>query len=351
MENLQYALFSSININDSFFDSLKEDYAEFSGWFNKKAQAGERAYVLYRGNIIDGFMYLKTEAEAIDDVDPPLPYGVHLKIGTFKFNSQGTRRGERFVKKVFDHAIEEGVSDIYVTIFSKHEYLMQLFMKYGFTIHGSKETPNGTENVLTRNMGVITGNNLFDYPHISTAEKRKFLLAIFPQFHTKMLPDSILNNEAHDIIKDVSHTNSIHKIYICGMDDVAQFRPGDSIVIYRTSDNRGPAEYRSVATSICVFEEYRNVHNFESEDDFLRYCAPYSVFSNEELTSIYRAKRYCHIIRFTYNAAMSKRVNRKSLIENAGLSRSIRWSTFELSNEQFLRIAELGEVNESLIIN
>lgn len=351
MENLQYAFFSEININDSFFDSLKEDYAEFSGWFNKKSQAGERAYVLYRGNIIDGFMYLKTEEEVIDDVEPPLPYGVHLKIGTFKFNSQGTRRGERFIKKVFDHAIEEDVSDIYVTIFSKHEYLMHLFMKYGFGVHGSKETPNGTENVLTRKMRSITGNHLFDYPHINAAGNRKHLLAIWPEFHTKMLPDSILNNEAHSIIKDVSHTNSIHKIYICAMDDVTEFRAGDSIVIYRTGDGQGPAEYRSVATSICVFEEYRHMHEFASEEEFLRYCAPYSVFTNEELTTIYRKKRYCHIIRFTYNAAMSKRVTRNSLINDAGLSRNIRWSTFELSDEQFKKIANLGEIHESLIIN
>ncbi|WP_444943430.1 hypothetical protein ACJJIK_17095 [Microbulbifer sp. ZKSA006] len=351
MENLQYALFSDININDSFFDSLKEDYSEFSGWFTRKALAGEKAYVLYRENTIDGFMYLKTEEEIVDDVDPPLPYGTHLKIGTFKFNSQGTRRGERFIKKIFDHAIEENVSDIYVTIFSKHEYLMHLFMKYGFSIHGSKETPNGTEHVLTRKMGSITGNTLHDYPYINTIDNRKHLLAIKPEYHTRMLPDSILNNETHNIIKDVSHTNSIHKIYICAMDGVTLYKKGDLIVIYRTSDGLGPAKFRSVATSIGILEEYKNIQEFSSESEFLSYCSPYSVFSNEELISIFRQQQFHHILRFTYNAAMSKRVTRGTLIEDAGLNPNSYWGSMELSDEQFGKITKLGEVNESIIVN
>lgn len=40
--DLQLQPFSAINLADSFFDSLKEAYPEFSVWYNKKAAAGER---------------------------------------------------------------------------------------------------------------------------------------------------------------------------------------------------------------------------------------------------------------------------------------------------------------------
>ena len=33
MDNLIYSKFSEIDLNDPFFDSLKDDYKEFSDWF------------------------------------------------------------------------------------------------------------------------------------------------------------------------------------------------------------------------------------------------------------------------------------------------------------------------------
>ncbi len=293
MENLFYQKFSQINLNDPFFSTLKADYGEFSTWFAKKANEGESAYVLYnQQQSIEGFMYLKIEKGIVTDTNPPLRDATHLKIGTFKFDSAGTRRGERFIKKVFDHAIEYKVDDIYVTIFDKHEYLITLLQRYGFDIIAKKQTLNGIENVLFRDMATVTGEIIRDYPKFETRGNNKYLMSIYPDYHTRMLPDSILNNESHDLIQDVSHTNSIHKIYLCAMEGTANFRPGDIIVTYRTSDRQGPARYRSVITSVCVVEEYRNIGEFSTLASFLQYAGSYSVFSVDELTRFYRSKRY-----------------------------------------------------------
>lgn len=62
-------------------------------------------------------MYLKIENENVTDVTPQLPMRKHLKVGTFKFESRGTLRGERFIKKIFDHALECDADDIYVTVY------------------------------------------------------------------------------------------------------------------------------------------------------------------------------------------------------------------------------------------
>ncbi|HEY5563720.1 MAG TPA: hypothetical protein VIK72_18525 [Clostridiaceae bacterium] len=52
-----------------------------------------------------------------------------------------------------------------------------------------------------------------------------------------------------------------------------------------------------------------------------------------------------------YNIALKKRPIRKELIEDVGLDRNERWVALELTNESLLKILELGDVDESFIIN
>ena len=128
-------------------------------------------------------------------------------------------------------------------------------------------------------------------------------------------------------------------------------RKGDVIVIYRTSDDQGPAYYRSVATSICVLEEYRSIRSFDDRTDFLSYCRPFSVFSDDELERFWIEKKYPHIIRFTYNIALKKRPNRGALIEKVGLTTQARWGFMPLTIPQLLHIARLGQIHENLVVN
>ncbi|MEC5342180.1 N-acetyltransferase [Brenneria populi] len=357
MENLKYISFNQVDFSDPFFDSLKNDYAHgFVEWFEKKSTSpDELAYVLYDDyGKIDGFMYLKIEMGIVNDVAPNLTSNKHLKVGTFKFNPKGTLRGQRFLKKIFDHALKDSVDDIYVTIFDKHDYLIRLFQIYGFVNVGKKTSANGIENVLVREMNAnhLTGDLLSDYPYINNRNKeRKFILSIYPTFHTRLFPDSKLITESPDIVADVSHTNSIRKIYICAMADVANMNPNDIIIIYRTNDNKGPAYHRSVVTSLCVVEKVRNINSFITEKEFLEYCSKYSVFTKSELCGFYKTKKYPYIISFTYNLALPKRLNRAKLINDVGLNPNAYWGVMELTDSQFDNIINLGEVNESIIVN
>ncbi|WP_434998375.1 N-acetyltransferase [Pectobacterium brasiliense] len=357
MENLKYIPFNQVNFTDPFFDSLKSDYSHgFIGWFEKKCLSPEDlAYVLYDDSgRIDGFMYLKIEKGVVDDVEPNLTSNKHLKVGTFKFNPKGTLRGQRFLKKIFDHALKENVDDIYVTIFDKHDYLIRLFQKYGFVNVGSKTSKNGVENVLVREMNSenLTGDLLSDYPYINNRKnERKFILSIYPAFHTRLFPDSKLINESPNIITDISHANSIRKIYICAMGGVMDMRANDIVIIYRTTNKQGSAYYRSVITSLCVVEKVRNINSFVTEKEFIDYCSRYSVFTESELRDFYKTKKYPYIISFTYNLALPKRLNRATLINNAGLNPNDYWGVMELTDGQFNNIISLGEVNESIIVN
>lgn len=346
--NLTYVKFEDINLGDAFFNSLKQDYVEFSNWFVKKAQ--EKAYVFKKENdSIAGFLYLKVETSTIDDVEPILSKNRRLKIGTFKINAHGTRMGERFIKKALDHALYQKVNEVYVTIFPHHTQLINLFSKYGFEEVAKKITGNGTELVLAKEMGVIKGNVHVDYPHVN-GNFRKYILSLYPQWHSRLLPDSILNNENPDaVVNDTSHTNSIHKIYLTAMDGVEQLQPNDTLVIYRTSDRKGPAHYRSVATSVCVVEEVININQFPDENSFLEYSSSYSIFTEQELIKFFAYKKYPTVIKFSYNIALKKRVTRGQMIEDLGIKSSY-WGFFQLTDKQFSGIIEKGDIDESLIV-
>lgn len=348
--NLSRDKFKNVNLEDPFFDSLKNDYKEFSEWFAKKSE--DFAY-LFRNDsgMIDGFLYLKIEDGPLTEVTPTLPAARRLKVGTLKINAHGTKLGERFIKKVFDHAISEGVGEIYVTVFAKHAPLVALFEKYGFSKKAEKHTDNGQELVLVKVLSATSPHIIKNYPAINLKGQHVYLLSLYPAWHTRLLPDSILKTENQDIVQDISHTNSIHKVYLAAMKGMNALQPGDILLIYRTSDNQGPAHYRSVATSICVVEEYRTINSFSSETEFLKYCRPYSVFTETELKDLWKGKKYPHVIRFSYNIALKRRVTRGTMIEEFGFDRDAYWGFMPLSEKQLLSIATKGLVDESLIIH
>lgn len=347
---LKLVKFRELSLDDRFFDSLKIGYAEFPDWFARKANENVYAVVDDNGNDLSGMIYLKHEEGEITEVDPPLDRGAWLKVGTLKIVGRGTRLGERVIKKIFDAAIAAASSGIYVTVFELHEQLIELFERYGFVRHGRKTTNNGTELVLVRFLDRFTGDRLLDYPFIHIAGRKSWLLAVYPEYHTKLLPDSILRGEPAEVVQDVSFTNTIHKVYI-GRLALGRMSPGDVVVIYRTTDQPGRAYYRSVVTSLCVVEEVKRRNDFKTVDEFLAYTKPRSVFSDEELRKYWDDGGRVYVAKMTYNVAFGKRTTRGGLLDSGIMSEQPRWDLRELSRDQFDRIAELGEVNARLIVD
>lgn len=340
---MEYKLFRDVNIYDPFFDSLKSAYAEFIIWFARKSNAGEKAFVDYdeSGNL-QAFLYLKIETEPITDVNPILEDKKRLKIGTFKIDAHGTVLGERFVKKILDYAISENVDEVYATIFDEHEGLIGLLSSYGFIHYGTKTTPNGIEQVYLRNMRLTQNDVLLDYPYTYLTGHKKYVLAIKPQFHSKMFPDSLLNNENYNLIQDVSHTNSIHKVYISFIEDASRVKPGDIICMYRTSDGLGPARFRSVVTSVCVVEEVKTKKDFHSAEELVAYANRYNIFTPQEIHRCYNNNSFV-AIKMTYNIAFTRRITNGNLQE-MGIKPAY-WGFFPLTEEQFVNIMHAGRIN------
>ena len=342
--------FKDINLNDPFFNSLKDDYKEFTEWFNKKSE--NWAFIHFdETGVLNGFLYLKVENENLD-IDPPQGVLKRLKVGTMKIDAHGTRLGERFIKKIFDYALDQKVAEIYVTIFEKHIPLTELFKRYDFKKIGLKHSQNGSENVFSRK---TAGTEVcYTYPFITHNNNTNiYFLSIYPEYHSRLFPDSILKTENSSIVQDISHTNSIHKIYIAGMRGMEHLKKNDIIVIYRTAEQGKSAHYSSVFTSICVIEDYRTLDSFYDFDDFYNHCKSYSVFSKSELIKIYKEKKYKHVIKMSYNIALSKRINRAKLIDMGIMSndRSFYSGFGLLRYDQLMDVMKEGQVDESLIIN
>ena len=354
--DLQVQRFSDIDLNDSFFDSLRATYPEFNEWYNKKAAAGATAYCYYVDNELKDFLYLKIEEEELSDLIPALPAKKRLKVGTFKVDNEDrhTTRGERFMKKIMDKAIAEDVDEIYVTMFPTEELqgLIRMFEKFGFSHIADKPHEGGNaEYVLIKDMTTHVDDFKLDYPFVKKASSNKYVLSIVPEFHTHLFPDSILKNEKkYDLIQDVSETNSIYKIYLCWMQGTRNLKAGDKLIIYRTSDEEGKAYYRSVCTSVCTVCEVKTYRDFENEEEFIKYTNRYSVFKEHELRRWYKNKNYFIVIKMVYNIAFTKKVINMVMKEQVGLNPKY-WGFFKLTDAQFDKLLELGEIDERYIVD
>lgn len=343
---IEFVPFSELNIDEDFFRSLIDDYHGFRHWFLRKSEEGEKAYVL-RTPELSGFLYLKDEEESDNNISPPFCKKRRLKIGTLKIDAHGTLLGERFIGIALNKMIIEEFDETYVTVFDKQEKLIALFEKFGFKYWGIK---NNDELVYHKIM-TVDHNPYKDYPMIETKGKNKYLLSIYPKYHTELFPDSKLYTEKSHNIEDLSFTNTIEKVYLTAMTGVNDINVGDLLVIYRTADHGKSAEYSSVATSICTLIDKKHIFDFLNIKDFVEYCGKGTVFSKDELKGFWYNKRYPYVVKMLYNFALPKRIIRKELIEQVGIDRNERIMVTHLSDEGFKKIIVLGEVNEGYIIN
>lgn len=141
---------SNIDLNDEFFDSLREDYFEFDNWFISKQKEGRKAYITVTSQRkITSFLMLKfeDENENYSDFERPFECGKRIKVSTFKVMDTGKKIGEAFVEIMINEAITRNVKEIYVTTFKKQEALIYLLKQYGFEFFTYKSTKKGDGSV------------------------------------------------------------------------------------------------------------------------------------------------------------------------------------------------------------
>jgi hypothetical protein len=347
-------MFGNVKLEDRFFDSFKRDYQGFCEWFNRKAD--ETVYVSKTDTgAIVGFLYLKVEDEfeSYSDITPPLYAGRRLKIGTFKVALNGFKLGERFLKIIFDNAITQKVNEIYVTIFNRdaeQERLIALLSDWGFRRHGHKISKSGEETVLVRDFSSRADptHPALTFPYMSRRQ-RKFIVAIYPDYHTELLPDSILKTENPEDFEDNrSNRNALRKVYI-SRSIRRDMACGDIVVFYRTASG-GPAHHTSVATTLGIIESVTT--GVRSLDQFVALCRKRSVFSDEKLKEFwnYNPGNRPFVVNFLYTYSLPKRPNLARLKEERIIAEAPRGFD-EISNASFGRLLEISHANKSLIVD
>ena len=94
----------NLDINDSFFDSLKKDYNNFEEWFKRKSLEETKCFVTYYDNgKISSILILKeeNENENYNNFYRPFSEDKRLKICTFKVDNIGFGIGEYYLYIIY----------------------------------------------------------------------------------------------------------------------------------------------------------------------------------------------------------------------------------------------------------
>jgi predicted nucleic acid-binding protein len=346
--------FGQVDVRSAFFDSFRDDYdgVAFERWFNNKAD--EITYVCYEGSTLVAFLYLKVESqdENYGDIEPRFARKRRLKIGTLKVESNGYKLGERFLKIVFDNAVRQKVDEIYVTIFRRtidQQRLLSLLEDFGFKEHGKKINTYGEESVYVRDMTprFDTSDPKLTFPYVSKSS-RAFIVPIYPEYHTTLLPDSILKTESPaDFVEQEPHRNAIRKVYV-SRSIFRSLRRGDTIVFYRTG-----GYYKGVVTTLGIVDGvYLKI---KDEAQFIGLCRKRSVFSDKELSEHWNYNKGSRpfIVGFLYAYSLPKRPTLKELIDN-GIVRNIESAPrgFEqITQDHLSTILSLSQANPRIIVD
>jgi predicted nucleic acid-binding protein len=346
--------FGQVDLHSPFFDSFRADYSgtDFEKWFNRKAD--DPAYVCYQSDTLVAFLYLKVESEDENygDIEPRFTRKRRLKIGTLKVESNGYKLGERFLKIVFDNAVRQNVDEIYVTIFRHtidQQRLISLLEDFGFKEHGKKINTYGDESVYVRDMmpRFEANDPRATFPYVSRSS-RAFIVPIYPEYHTTLLPDSILRTESPaDFVEQEPHRNAIRKVYV-SRSMFRSLRRGDTILFYRTG-----GYYKGVVTTLGIVDGvYLKI---KDETEFIGLCRKRSVFSDKELREQWNYAKGSRpfIVGFLYACSLPKRPTLKELIDN-GIVRNIESVPrgFEqITQDQLAKILSLSQADPRAIVD
>lgn len=345
--------FSQVDLSDSFFDSLKHDYLEFSDWFKKKSIENAQALVFKDEKGIVAFLYLKEETEKIEMKDSFLPAIPRIKIGTLKLDERfrGQRLGEGAIGVALWKWQESLLEEIYVTVFQKHEVLTTLFSMYGFKKVG--ENSRGEAVYLKNRESLDYTDAKKSFPFINPYFTKAGILPIEDNYHDKLFPYSELHGNDSKHIEEITAGNGVTKIFIASPFTETSYRVGEPIFIYRKYDGPGKT-YKSVITSFGCVVGKKVIKNRGREiislSEYLALVGNKSVFSKTELIDLYNAKKNLVILVLLYNGYFGKGNN----VNHHTLSRKGLFEThpykIEYTKADFESILMLANANVKNII-
>lgn len=258
-------------LGDPFFDSLRDGYRGFDGWYRDKAREGRHAWI-YRhgpGNDLSAICIYDVQTDEAATDDGHRLDGRALKLCTFKVGElvRGRKIGELFLKMAFRYATANACEHVFIDVREdedpnqSHPELVALLTDFGFERVGHH---NGDSVFVKRHPSVapVADPNAPDafaytrqfYPHYrADRDIRKFIVPIQPAYHRVLFPD-FPGNEGRRPVGHGEHVGNAIKLAYLSHSPSEQIRRGDVVLFYRSYDVLA-------ITTLVVVEEFMTLHD------------------------------------------------------------------------------------------
>ena len=315
-----------IDVEDVFFDSLREDYPGFNEWFEKKCVNSHRpCWVIRFDGRLAGLVIRKLEKQ--EEADCATRAEKILKVSTFKLapEYQGEKFGEQLLKQVLWWSRSNDIEVIYLTAFEKQQVLIELLETYGFR---KTRTLNDGQQVLEKELkkDVLSDTsyqqnpvsfNRQSYPaYYDGSEARKFVVPILTGFYKILFPEAFPGSQLslfEGYSTDVNRTpgNTIRKIYICRA-PTTKLEPGSVILFYATKDER-----RMQAQSICTVGVVERVTEASTLNELMLLTTRRSAYTRKQLKELVGySEKPLKVIDFLLNLHLNKPIDLQTLKAN-----------------------------------
>ena len=277
--NTQKIFLSEVRIEDTFFDSLKEDYPKFPAWFKGMQDKGEVCWTIEANDQIAAICIIENKGFG------KLPYRANkktLKACTFKVSDdfRGSKYGELLLKNLFTHCVQQDYDLVYLTTHRKQSVLMYFLKDFGFQL-GPRPKSNGELEYFKTfypppanhpRVDPVEFHKIWSPYFYDDKNIQKYVIPIQPKYHDILFPEIRLETLMFEDTSKVPPGNTIKKAYLCHSPTKVLER-GSIILFYRSSPSQ-------TLTTLGIVEETKRFTDLPS---LLKMVGKRSVYSVQEI--------------------------------------------------------------------
>lgn len=236
-----------LDLNEAFFNSLREDYPGFDDWFRDKQASGRQAFVVSGP---DGCCAGICAPKPGDD---EIGLGGQVtKVSTLKVAEQfkGNRYGELLLKALFLHLHRNRDDWVWLTVFPKHRDLIDLLEVFGFEDAGPH--PSGERQYIKHltppaDASLVSPLDFhvrYGPPALRVEPDQTFIIPIQPTYHEALFPDAPREPDPQlhfpgldPPLAPQPYGNALRKAYLSKA-AIRTIEPGATLLFYRSDDLR-----------------------------------------------------------------------------------------------------------------
>jgi rRNA-processing protein FCF1 len=283
-------------INDDFFDSLRESYIGFNDWFFKCAKENRHCYLLRIDRKIAAILIFHIEKQSAHNL--PNVNMDALKMYTFKVAETvfGFRLGELFLNKMFDLCIKGKINYLYLTVFPHHIQLIKLLSKYGFVKYEFKNKHNKEELRMIKSLVKLEYTQfpqaISSHPfYFDNNTINKFIIPIDPRFYNTLFKDGkfrprTLFDDTESSLNEIEG-NTISKAYLCKSKRLSM-KAGDLLFFYGSKKIKC-IEPVGILDSVTYSKDINEIKNLVKRK---------TVYSDDDLESLVMGKTNVTVLIF-----------------------------------------------------